>query len=176
MSLPPELSKPAPRDIDFNHELFSKNRKRITGIFIGSAFIIPLVAFLFWWKFDDVMAGVYWGLGITALIEMMGIAMLINTKKSVALFKNGIATLGTVESAQAPADKHGNAYIVLKVSYTDKIGMRYSGNVAQMGKAAEADRKAGDQIAVLYLDESPTTFAIYSPGIGISMSRSKQQN
>jgi len=174
--LPPELNKPAPRDINFNHELFKKNRKKITGIFIGSAFIIPLVAVLFWWKFDDVMAGVWWGLGITLLIELMGVALLINTKRSVELFKNGVATIGVVESMDAPADRQGNAYIVLKVSYADKQGMSYLGNIAMMGKAAEADRKAGDQIAVLYMEEKPQTFATYSPGIGITMSRSKPVN
>jgi len=174
--LPVELTKPTPRDIDYKHELFAKNRKKITGIFIGSAFIIPLVALLFWWKFDDVMAGVWWGLGITALIELMGLALLVNTKKAVELFKNGAATIGVVESIKAPADRQGNAYIVLNVSYADKTGQPYAGHIGTTGAAADADRKAGDQIAVLYMEDKPTTFAIYSPGIGISVSRSKPQS
>ena len=174
--LPPELAKPAPRDIDFNHELFSKNRKKIKSIFIGSFLIIPLVAFIFWWKFDDFVPGIFWGVGIAALFELMAVALFINTKKSVELFKNGVATIGVVESMQAPADREGNAYITLRISYADKQGMSYIGNIAMMGKAVEADRKAGDQIAILFMEDKPEIFAMYSPGIGISMSCSKPQN
>lgn len=171
--LPPPLNKPAPRDIDLKHELFSKNMKRVRGIFIGAFFIIPLVALIFWWKFDDLMAGFIWGLGIAMLFEMLGVALLINTKRSLELVRQGVATVGVVESIQAPADRQGNAYIILKVTYSDNLGLRYTGNVGMVGAAADADRKTGDQIAVLYLNEKPDTFAVYSPGIGISMSRAK---
>ncbi|MGZ3867016.1 MAG: hypothetical protein ACXVC6_10055 [Bacteroidia bacterium] len=171
--LPPELSKAAPRDIDYNHELFAKNRKKIKGIFIGSFLIIPLVAVLFWWKFGDVVSGVICGIAITAFCELFAVALMINTKKSVELFKNGTATLGTIESMQIPTDKQGNAYFVMKVAYSDKLGMNYRGNVAMIGKATEVDKKEGDQIAVLYFEDKPQTYAVYSPGMGIVMSRSK---
>lgn len=176
MILPTELSKAPPRDIDYNHELFSKNRKKIKSIFIGSFLLTPLVAMLFFWKFGDVVAGVIWGFGLTAFCELFALAIMVNTKKSVELFRNGIATLGTVDSINAPADKQGNAYFILKVSYADKLGMTFNGNVAMIGKATEADKKAGDQITILYMEDKPETFAIYSPGIGITMSRSKRSN
>ena len=174
--LPAELNKPAPRDISFNHELFSKNRKKIKSIFLGSMLILPLVIFIFWWKFDDIYTGIYVGVGIAVLVELMALALYINTTKAVELFKNGVATIGVVESMQAPADREGNAYITLRISYADKQGMSYSGNIVMIGKAAEADKKEGDQVAVLFMEDKPQLFAMYSPGIGISMSRSKPVN
>ena len=172
--LPIELSKAPPRDIDYNHELFKKNRSKIKAIFIGSFFIIPLTALLFWWKFDDLVPGIIWGAGIAAFFELFAIAIMVNTKRSVQIFKDGIATEGVVESIKAPPDRQGNSIIVLKVAYSDKLGMRYSGYVSMVGKSTDADKKEGDKITVLYLNETPQTFAIYTPGIGISASKSKK--
>ena len=98
---------------------------------------------------------------------------MINSKKSVELFRNGVATLGVVDSMKVPTDRQGNAYFVMKVSYKDNLGMNYSGNVAMIGKATEVDKKEGDQIAILYFNDKPQTFAVYTPGMGITMSRSK---
>lgn len=173
MELPIELSKASPRDIDFNHAFFAKTQKRIKSIFVGAFFIIPLMALIFLWKFNDIVSGLIWGAALTAFFELFAVALLVNVKKSVELFRSGIATMGTVEKMDAPADKNGNAYFVMKVSYSDKFGITYSGNVATIGKASELDKKNGDQIIILYLEKAPQTFAIYTPGIGITMSKSK---
>jgi hypothetical protein len=176
MQLPEELTKSAPRDIDYNHELFAKNRKKIKGIFIGAFLIIPLVAIIFAWKFGDLVSGVIWGACIAAFLELFAVALMVNTKKSVELFRNGVATLGTVDSMQVPTDRQGNAYFVMKVSYANNLGMRYAGNVAMIGKATEVDKAAGDKIAILYFNDKPQTFAVYTLGMGITMSRSKPAN
>lgn len=175
-ALPPELSKAAPRDIDYNNELFAKNRKKIKSIFIGSFFILPLVTALFWWKSGDPVPGVIWGVSIAAFFELIAFALMINTKKSVELFKNGIATLGTIESIQTPGDRQGNAYFIMKVSYADKSGMRYGGYLALIGKRTEVDKQAGDSIAILYHEHAPQTFAVYTPGMGIMRSRSTKSS
>ena len=173
--LPIELTKNAPRDIDYNHELFKKNRTKVKSIFIGSFLIIPLMTVLFYWKFgaDAAVSGALWGVCVTAFFELFAVALMVNGKRSVQLFKDGVATLGTVESVKAPADRQGNVMMVLKISYVDKLGMNYSGLVSMVGKATEVDKKAGDEITVLYLNDKPQTFAIYTPNIGIVMSRSK---
>ena len=176
MQLPAELSKAPPRDIDYNHELFAKNRKKVKSIFIGAFLLIPLMAILFWWKFGDPVSGAIWGAAVAAFCELFAVALLVNTKKSVELFRNGVATLGVVESMKIPTDRQGNAYFVMKISYADNLGVRYSGNVAMIGKATEVDKQQGDQISILYFNDKPQTFAVYTPGMGITMSRSKQQN
>ncbi|MBA3664432.1 MAG: hypothetical protein H0W61_09515 [Bacteroidetes bacterium] len=168
------LEQSPPRAIDYNHDLFKKNRSRIKSVFLGSLLIIPLMAVLFYFKFDDLMAGVLWGIGLTSFFELIGVAMMINAKKSVELFRDGAVTQGLVDSIKAPPDKQGNTIMVLKVTYADNLGVKYSGNASMMGKASDVDKKAGDPVTVVYKKDAPQTFAIYTPGIGISMSRSKQ--
>lgn len=169
------LEQNPPRAIDYNHDLFKKNRARIKSIFIGSALIIPLMAVICYLKFgaESLTTGVIAGIGLAVLFDLIAVAMMVNTKKSVELVRDGIVTQGTVDSVKAPPDRQGNTIMVLKLSYTDNLGVNYSGNASMMGKASDVDKKAGDKVTVIYKKDTPQVFAIYTPGIGISMSRAK---
>ncbi len=172
--IPAELLKNTPRDINYSDPLFSKNRKKVKGILIGSLLIIPLVGMISWWKWDDLVSGILWGAGIAALFELMGVAMMLNGMKAVNLCRNGNVTMGIVEKSEI----HGNTgahsitqsagYIFIHVIYNDRLGQGFDGMVPFIGNKQEIDLKPGEQVPVLYLDEKPETFILYSESLGIS--------
>lgn len=172
--IPAELQKKAPRDIQYTDDLFKTNRKKVKAIFVGSFLLIPLVALLFWWKFDDVVAGVLWGAGITAFFELFAFAMMLNAKKAVNLCQNGIVTIATVQKAAitgntgkyTTADSAG--YIFINVIYKENLGRELKGMVTFIGSKKEIDLKENDQVPLLYLNEKPETFILYSESLGIS--------
>jgi hypothetical protein len=172
--IPQELQKNPPRDIQYTDDLFSKNRKKSKSLMIGSTLLIPLVGILFWWRFNDFVSGLIWGAGIAALGELMGVALMLNAKKAVNLCQNGLVTLGTIQKAAitgntgkyTTADSAG--YIFIHVIYKEKLGRELKGQVSFIGSKKEIDLKDGDQVPVLYLNEKPETFIIYSTTLGIS--------
>lgn len=174
MEIPTVLQKSPPRDIKYSDDLFKKNRKKVKGILIGSIFIIPLVALLFWWKFDDVISGVIWGAGIAAFFELFGLAFMMNAKKAANLCQNGIVTVGTVQKSTIAGNtgkyttKDSAGYIFIKVKYKENLGRELTGQVTFIGASKEIDLKEGDEVPVLYLNEKPETFILYSESLGIS--------
>lgn len=172
--IPEELQKKTPRDIQYTDDLFKTNRKKVRAIFIGSFLLIPLMALAFWWKFNDVLAGALWGLGLTAFFELFGLAMMISAKKAVNLCQNGIVTIATVQKAAitgntgryTTADSAG--YIFINVIYKENLGRELKGMASFIGSKKEIDLKEGDQVPLLYLNESPETFILYSSSLGIS--------
>jgi hypothetical protein len=172
--IPIKLQKKAPRDIQYTDDLFKTNRKKVRGIFIGSFFIIPLMALLFWWKFDDVISGVIWGIGVAAFFELFGLALMMNAKKAVNLCQNGNVTIATVQKAAitgntgkyTTADSAG--YIFINVTYKENLGRELKGMVSFIGSKKEIDLKEGDEVPLLYLNEKPETFILYSNSLGIS--------
>ena len=174
--LPPELEQPAPRDLSLVERLIAKNRALTKNLYIWSFVCIPLMAFIFWYKWgnDDVLNGAYIGAGITALCMLWGYAMDVNTKRSIKLYQLGKAVVGKVTKIQAPADRNNNAYILTYVEYKISNGNRFKGHAGTSGKQYEVDLKVGDDISVLYMDEQPGKFAIYSPGVGMATGLAKR--
>lgn len=174
MIIPTELQKSPPRDIKYSDDLFSKNRKKVKAIFIGSVFLIPLVGLLFWWKFDDLVPGLLWGAGIAAFCELFGLAFMMNAKKAANLCQNGIATIGIVQKSQITGNtgkyttKDSAGYIFIKVKYKENLGRELTGQVTFIGASGEIDLKEGDEVPVLYLNEKPETFILYSTSLGVS--------
>jgi hypothetical protein len=172
--IPPELQKNPPRDIKYTDDLFKTNRKKVKAIFIGSFLLIPLLGVLFWWKFDNLVSGLIWGVGLTAFCELFGVALMMNAKKAVNLCQNGIATLATVEKSSITGNtgkyttKDSAGYILINVTYKEKSGRELKGMVYFIGAKKEIDLKEGDQVALLYLNEKPETFILYSTSMGIS--------
>ncbi len=172
--IPQELQKNPPRDIQYTDELFSKNRKKSKSIMLGSPLLIPIVGILFWLKFDDLIAGLIWGAGITLLGVLIGFALMMNAKKAVNLCQNGLVTIGTVQKSMiagntgkyTTADSAG--YIFIHVIYKENLGRELKGQVTFIGAKKEIDLKEGDQVPVLFLNEKPETFILYSETLGIS--------
>ena len=171
---PQELQKNPPRDILYTDELFAKNRKKVKGIITGSFFIIPVVALLSWWKFDDLISGIYWGIGICGLGELMGLGMMMNAKKAVSICRDGILTTGTIQKTgiYGNTGKYTTAesagYIMYDVIYKEKLGTELKGKAMFIGSKGEVTLKEGDQVPVLYLQDKPGTFIIYNETLGIS--------
>lgn len=169
--IPEILKTKPPRDIQYSDELFAKNRKKVMGIFIGALFIIPLVAFIFWWKFDDLMAGVYWGIGIAAFFELFGVALMVNAKSAVNICQNGLMVMGTVVRWQIHGNTSGqgsSGYILVTVNYKENLGRELTGMANYIGSSGEIDLKEGDQIPVVFLNEKPEKFILWSESLGIS--------
>ena len=172
--VPPELQKNTPRNILYTDELFKANRKKVKAIFLGSFLLIPLMAILFWWKFNNMLSGVLWGIGLTAFCELFGFALMMNAKKAVNLCQNGLVTIASVQKAAitgntgkyTTADSAG--YIFITVTYKENLGRELKGMVSFIGSKKEIDLKEGDQVPLLYLNEKPETFILYSESLGIS--------
>lgn len=172
--IPQELQKSAPRDIQYSDDLFKANRKKVKSIFIGSFLLIPLMALLFWWKFGDLVSGLIWGAGLTAFCELFGVALMVSAKKAVNLCQNGIVTMATVQKSSitgntgkyTTADSAG--YIFITVTYKENLGRELKGMVSFIGAKKEIDLKEGDQVPLLYLNEKPEMFILYSESLGIS--------
>jgi hypothetical protein len=174
MLIPEELKKNPPRDIQYSDDFFKTNRKKVKGILVGSVFIIPVVALLFWWKFDDVFSGVIWGAGIAAFFELFGVALMMNAKKAADLCQNGILTTGVVQKSQITGNtgkyttKDSAGYIFIKVKYKENLGRELTGQVTFIGASKEIDLKEGDEVPVLYSNQKPESFILYSSSMGIS--------
>jgi len=168
--IPEELLKNTPRNIQYSDDLFKKNRKKVKGILVGSLFIIPLVGLIFMWKFDDLVSGLIWGAGIAAFFELMGLALMMNAKKAVNLCQNGIVTMGNVtkSSIHGNSDATSAGYIFINVIYQEKLGKELKGIVSFLGNQKEIDLREGDRVPVLYLNEKPGTFILYSTSLGVS--------
>jgi hypothetical protein len=172
--IPQVLQQNPPRNIQYRDELFGKNRKRSKSIMLWSVFLIPAVGLLFWLKFDDFTAGLIWGAFVTLIGELIGFALMLNAKKAVFLCQNGIVTLGTVQKSTisgntgkyTTADSAG--YIFIDIVYKENLGRELKGKVTFIGSKKEIDLKEGDQVPVLYLNEKPETFILYSETLGIS--------
>ena len=178
--IPKELQANPPRDIKYTDDVFKKNRSKTRGLFIYSLFVIPLCALLFWLKFGSgsIITGVLIGVGMAALGELMGLALMMNAKKAVNLCQNGIVTLGTVQKVdfQAGTVKVGKStkvdaagYVFINVIYKDGSGKELTAKVMFSNVTQkEVDLKEGDQVPVIYLNENPEMFLIYSTSMGIS--------
>lgn len=172
--IPAVLLKNTPRDINYSDAIFSKNRKKVKAILLGSLLIIPLVGLIGMWKWDDLVSGLLWGAALAAFFELIGLAFMLNGKKAVNLCRNGIVTMGIVEKA----DIHGNTgaysnansagYIFIHVVYNERLGQELRGMVPFIGNQKEIDLREGEQVPVLYLNEKPETFILYSESLGIS--------
>ena len=178
--MPFVLQQKTPRNISYNDELFRSNRKKVKAIFIGSAFIIPLMGIIFMLKFDDLVSGLLWGAGLAAFCELFGLALMMNAKKAVNMVRDGEVILGTVTGSKIAGNDgkysgpQSAGYIFVHVDYKDNIGREYRGMVPFIGAKGEIDLREGDKVPVVYQKEKPETFLLYSESLGISpIGRSK---
>jgi hypothetical protein len=172
--LPEILKTKSPRNIQYSDDLFAKNRKKVNGIFIGALALIPVMAIIFWLKFDDFIPGLYWGAGIAAFFELFGVGLMMNAKSAVNICQNGLVVMGTVVKSNiagntgkyTTADSAG--YIFVTVNYKENLGRELTGMASFIGASGEIDMKEGDQIPVVFLNEKPEKFILWSDSLGIS--------
>jgi hypothetical protein len=103
---------------------------------------------------------------VGGLVIFMGVALLANTQRSLALFREGTATLGRIHKVNAPADQHGNATVILEVTFTGAQGP-CTGQVVMLGKLGEFDAREGLEVPVLFSAAKPKQFAVYASGLGM---------
>lgn len=176
MIIPSELQKNPPRDINYSSDLFKNNRKKVKAILVGSALIIPVFTIIFYLKFgaDDIVTGVLIGFGIAGFFELIGLALYFNAKKAANLCQNGVVVIGNVQKSSISGNtgkyttKDSAGYIFITVVFKEKLGRELKGMVTFIGAKKEIDLKEGDQVPVLYPDENPQTFILYSDTLGIS--------
>ncbi len=169
MPLPAELLAPPPRDVAAAQKFLAKSRKTAFGVLVGGAALTPLLLLMMWLKFgalDGLALGI--SLGVGGLVELMGAALLFNSGRAATLFRDGAATLGTVRKVTAPADNQGNAYVLLEVAFIGSAGPRH-GKVTLLGNTRDIDTREGAEIAVLYSPIDAKPFAVYTPGLGMSV-------
>ena len=166
--LPSELQSPPPRELGAAAPLLAKNRSTIRGMIVGTFLLPPAVVLLMWLKFrtvDGLSVGL--ALGIGALVGLFAFALSVQKKRAERLFREGTAAVGKVKSLETPGDRQGNAYIIAHIEFQDAGGKVRLGQVTSVGRASSVDRREGDEVAVLYLENDAKAFAIYSPGLGI---------
>jgi hypothetical protein len=170
MPLPPELLAPAPRDAAVAEKFLAKTRKRATTTMAVGALLVPAMVLLMWLKFravDALAIGI--SLGVGGLVEFLGVAFLLNANRAAVLFREGIAVLGKVRKVTAPPDRQGNAYVFLEIEFTGGSGTTQLGKVTTMGNVNEIDTREGAEVAVLYSVSNPKQFAVYTPGLGMTV-------
>jgi hypothetical protein len=174
--IPAELQSPPPRPLSSATVLLGKNKSSIRSLYLGALCMPLLMVALCWLRFGNhgIMYGIYFGLGLGALVAFMGFAMQVNTKRSEELFCNGTAVEATIVKLQAPGDRNKNAYLLFTVEFADALGGTFTGTATTLGKTGSIDKKVGDKIAVLYKKEAPDLFAIYYPGVGIMSGKLKK--
>lgn len=168
--IPQELKNNPPRNIQYTDKLFSKNRKRVKIIIIGSPFIILFTALIWWLKFSDVMTGVYVGIITMLFGELIGFALMLNNKRIVAICQNGILVIGkivkvSIRGNAADYTTDSPTTYMLTVTYKEKSGRELTGMISFPGSVRI---KKDDEVSVLYLNEKPEQFIIYIDNVGIS--------
>ena len=151
-------------------KFLAKTRKRATGTMAAGALLVPAMIFLMWLKFgtvDGLSIGL--SLGVGALVEFVGLAFLANASRAATLFRDGRAVLGKVLKVTAPPDKHGNAYVFIEVEFPGADGTAVLGKVTTMGHVREIDARVGGEVAVLVSPTNPKQFALYTPGLGLTV-------
>ncbi len=174
--IPRELELPVPRDISQVERLIVKNRALTKNLYKWALALIPALGLIFWlrWGVDDILPGCLIGAGITVLCWLWAWAMDLNTKRAIKLFRFGKVTTGTVVKLKAPADRGGNAYILTYVEYKTANGNSWKGQAMNSGHVSAIDHKVGDTVVVLYVEDLPKLFAIYTEGIGMSVGATKR--
>jgi hypothetical protein len=172
--IPSELQKPTPRNPEEAGNIFSKNDKMITALFIGGMLVPVLVALIFIIKGaqENLQLACIIGFGIGFIVEMMGVAMLVNKKRLQALYINGKVFSGKITNIVAPGDKNNNAYIFIDVEFKDSLGQTLTGKASTMGKTYDVDKSVGQEVIVLY--DSGKNFALYTSGIGMALGAIKK--
>lgn len=170
MALPPELMAPTPRDPAVAEKFLAKTKKRATGTMAAGALLVPAMVALMWLKFGAVDAlSVGISLGVGGLVELVGVALLVNASRATVLFREGRAVLGKVRKVTAPADGQGNAYVFLEIEFIGGSGTTQVGKVTTVGHLKEIDTREGAEVAVLYSPSHPRQFAVYTPGLGMTV-------
>ena len=170
MALPPELMAPTPRDPAVAEKFLAKTKKRATGTIAAGALLVPVMVLLMWLKFGTVDAlSIGLSLGVGGLVELVGVALLVNANRAAVLFRQGVAVLGKVRKVTAPPDRQGNAYVFLEIEFTDGSGTTQVGKVTTIGNVSEIDTREGAEVAVLYSLSNARQFAVYTPGLGMTV-------
>ena len=131
------------------------------AMIFGGAALSPLLVAIFWLAFGDFnLTTVLISVGISSLVELMGVALLINARKSFELFRTGRAVVGRVSSVKASR----GSYCALEVEFLGSSGTLQVGSVVRVGGLSVRE---GDPVAVLTSQADPRRFAIYSPGHGM---------
>src|SRR2546422_9358153 len=137
MELPAELKVPAPRDVSGAASLFKKNQSMVRRLFIGGPITFGAVLVIGWVKFDEISIAIIAGaIGISMLVELFAMAMLLQSRRAMKLYREGIATIGRVTKVKAPGDRQGNAYVFIDVEFSNDAGQRLTGKVSTLGKQA----------------------------------------
>jgi hypothetical protein len=161
--LPPELQKPAPRDV--SGDIFKKNSSAGVKAYVGIGMLILL---LFMMRFvnrfgtTDIFPGILTGLGITAFFLVFIFALQFNAKRTLKFYALGEATEGIVKVIGTAGN---NKYMM--VEFKNYLGQTISGQSNLIPDREIQGRKAGDSVAVVYLKENTRMFGIYFPGKGL---------
>lgn len=163
-----ELQASPPRDTRAAAPLLTKGGNKIRGMLVGGAVLPVLVVLLLWLRYGSIDSlGIGLAIGIGALVELVALALLAQRNRAVRLFRDGIATIGKVCRMETPSDPRGAAYIIAHIEFQDKAGTVRVGQITTLGHKSAVDRREGDQVDVLYLENEPSKFAIFTPGLGI---------
>jgi hypothetical protein len=163
MSLPPELLAPPPRNPAAAAPFLKKTKKTAFGMIFGAMALCPLIAAVFWLKTGDFnQTTILISVGISSLVELMGVALLMNASRSLQLFREGLAAVGKIRKVTAPAD---NTF-VFEVEYLGGNGTMKVGTVTMIG-AQQLDTRVGAEVAVLHSLTDARRFAVYTPGLGM---------
>ncbi len=165
--IPEELRSGPPRDVSSAAEMFARNRSIVRSCAIG-ALVLPLVMIgIFWMKYGAVDGlGIGLGVGLGAFVGLFAVAMHVQRRRAERLYRDGVAATGRVSKVVAPGDRNGNAYITAHVEFEDATGKKRTGMVTTIGHQSAVDRREGDEVTVLYLEDA-RAFAIYTPGLGL---------
>jgi hypothetical protein len=168
MELPAELRAPTPRDPATAQRFLAKGRGLARGIIFAGLGLAPAMVGLLWLKFgtiDGLAIGL--GAGIGGLVCLIGVALLVNQQKALALFTLGHAGIGRIVDVKAMGDGTNDArYVTLTVELVDSHGATRRGTVLTLSQQQEIDARAGAEVAVLSL-ATERRFAVFTPGLGL---------
>ena len=85
------------------------------------------------------------------LVEMFGVAMLVNMQRGRRLFIERIAVLEKITKVKAAADRRTNAYVFVDVELKDDRGATLMGKVTTISTTKYVDAREGNEVPVLYL-------------------------
>lgn len=161
--LPPELRVSPPRPEGAAGHFLAKPKKNALRMILGGTALFPVLVVIFWLNFGDLNAAtVGISLGISTLVELMGAALLFNTRKSLQLFRDGTSVMGRVRRATVPSPN----ITTLEVEFPGATGATRVGSVTVVG-AEGATLPEGAPVPVLFWPSGDRRFAIYTPALGM---------
>ena len=165
--LPEELLAPPPRDVSLAVGLMRTNALLFKGMLVAGGLVPAIVILRAWFKYgpDSVLRAVPLAVGLMVLVSLVAVAVGSISNRSLRLYRDGIATMGTVYMTQSPAGPGDNDDRIINVQFQDLTGRTRSAQVAAKGIPAGIGLEG--EVAVLYLPDKPRMFAVYKQGEGL---------